>query len=61
MRGIPLHELDGVPVGQVLEGLDDLGVLVLILTQEAGLDEFGVKVFVHITHSGDEREKNSGT
>ena len=57
MSRVPLHELDSVPVGQILEGLDDLGVLVLVLTQEARLDELRVEVLVHVTHS--EKKKGS--
>ena len=50
LRGVALHELDGVLVGQVLEGLDDLGVAVLVVAQQARLDVLRVQVLVHVTH-----------
>ncbi len=51
LRGVALHELDRVPVGQVLERLDDLGVLVVVLAEQARLDVLRVEVLVHVTHS----------
>ena len=49
---VSLHELDGVLVGQVLEGLDDFRIAVLILSQQTGFDVFRVYVFVIVTHPG---------
>ena len=37
-------------VGQVLEGLDDLGVAVLVVAQQARLDVLRVQVLVHVAH-----------
>ncbi len=50
LRRVALHELHGVAVGQVLKGLDDLGVLVVVLAQQARLDVLRVEVLVHVSH-----------
>ena len=49
LGGVPLHELESVLVGQVLERLDDLGVAEVVLPQQAGLDVSLVDPFVHVS------------
>ena len=51
LGGVPLHELESVLVGQVLERLDDLRVAEVILPQQAGLDVSLVDPFVHVSQS----------
>ncbi len=51
LRGVALHELDGVAVGEVLVGLEDLGVLGVVLAEQARLDEPRVQVLVPVANA----------